>query len=72
MPYRVKCVVWIIALTLCVFGCESKESEPRVEIKPRADYAAVVEAAERMITHEMRDNDLPALSIALADNQKTV
>ncbi len=72
MPSQTKRVVWIITLTLCFLGCESKQSAQLVEIAPQADYAAVVQAMERMIKHEMRDKDLPALSIALVDNQETV
>jgi CubicO group peptidase (beta-lactamase class C family)/D-alanyl-D-alanine dipeptidase len=41
-------------------------------ISPRADYAAVAAELERLITHEMQDKKLPALSIALVDDQATV
>jgi CubicO group peptidase (beta-lactamase class C family)/D-alanyl-D-alanine dipeptidase len=39
---------------------------------PRADYASVATELERLITHEMQDKKLPALSIALVDDQETV
>jgi len=42
------------------------------DVSPRADYAAVVAELERVITREMQDKKLPALSIALVDDQQTV
>ena len=42
------------------------------DISPRADYAVVVSELERVIAHELQDKKLPALSIALVDNQQTV
>ncbi|MEO8574504.1 MAG: serine hydrolase [Pyrinomonadaceae bacterium] len=36
------------------------------------DYKAAIEGLERFITHEMADKDLPALSIALVDDQQIV
>ncbi len=39
---------------------------------PRPDYTPAVEALERFIRHEMADKELPALSIALVDDQRTV
>jgi CubicO group peptidase (beta-lactamase class C family)/D-alanyl-D-alanine dipeptidase len=38
----------------------------------RFDYKGAIEALERFITHEMADKDLPALSIALVDDQQIV
>jgi CubicO group peptidase (beta-lactamase class C family) len=37
-----------------------------------ADYSPVVAVLEKFIEHEMSDKDLPALSIALVDDQRTV
>ncbi len=37
-----------------------------------ADYKAAIETLERFIAHEMADKDLPALSIALVDDQQVV
>ncbi len=48
------------------------QTENRANIAPRADYAAAVDLLERFITHEMADKELPALSIALVDDQKIV
>ena len=42
------------------------------DVSPRADYAAVVAELERVIAREMQDKKLPALSIALVDDQQTV
>ena len=39
---------------------------------PQKDWAAVAEILERFITHEMADKELPALSIALVDDQRVV
>jgi CubicO group peptidase (beta-lactamase class C family)/D-alanyl-D-alanine dipeptidase len=39
---------------------------------PRKNYTPAVEMLERFITHEMGDKDLPALSIALVDDQQVV
>ncbi len=41
-------------------------------VAPRADQAAVAAALERLIAHEMSDKHLPALSIALVDDQEVV
>ncbi|MBX6330944.1 MAG: serine hydrolase [Gemmatimonadaceae bacterium] len=44
------------------------ESTPRA----RGPYAPVVDALEPFIAHEMRDKQLPAMSIALVDDQQIV
>jgi hypothetical protein len=38
----------------------------------RADYKRAIEVLERFVTHEMADKDLPAVSIALVDDQQIV
>lgn len=38
----------------------------------RADYQPAIQVLEQFIKHEMADKDLPALSIALVDDQKTI
>ncbi|MGI9167275.1 MAG: serine hydrolase [Pyrinomonadaceae bacterium] len=48
------------------------KQEHQATIAPRKDYAAAVEMLERFITHEMADKELPALSIALVDDQQVV
>src|SRR5574341_127804 len=51
------------------FSCACNNSP---NVFPRADYASVAAELERLITHEMQDKKLPALSVALVDNQETV
>ncbi|MGH7663642.1 MAG: serine hydrolase [Gemmatimonadaceae bacterium] len=41
-------------------------------VDPHADYAGAVAELERFITHEMADKELPALSVALVDDQTIV
>ncbi|MGH7595221.1 MAG: serine hydrolase [bacterium] len=55
---------------LFIYSGGARNNSPN--ISPRTDYGAVVAELERFITHEMRDKKLPALSIALVDNQETV
>ncbi len=64
MPY----LLFVVFFLSC--GNEAKQ-EPGV-IGPRADYVEVVQELERMIAEEMQDKGLPALSIALVDDQETV
>jgi CubicO group peptidase (beta-lactamase class C family)/D-alanyl-D-alanine dipeptidase len=42
------------------------------DIGPRADYAPIAEKLEGLINHEMQDKALPALSIALVDDETIV
>ena len=42
------------------------------DIAPRADYAAVARVLEPFIRHELADKELPAISIALVDDQQVV
>ena len=51
-------------------GARRSATEPNLQADK--DYAAVVETLERFIAREMADKDLPALSIALVDDQQTV
>ena len=46
--------------------------ENRANIAPRTDYVVAAEMLERFITSEMADKELPALSIALVDDQQVV
>jgi len=62
----VKSVVLFLFLGFIFWGFQSSD------VSPRADYAAVVAELERVIAHEMQDKKLPALSIALVDDQQTV
>lgn len=55
-------------------GAELLATEPNFQavVAPRQDYAAAVEMLERLIAQEMADKELPALSIALVDDQQIV
>jgi serine beta-lactamase-like protein LACTB len=55
-----------LLLTLQAVG----RAQPQTD--PPKQYAAAVEALDRFITHEVADKRLPALSLALVDNQKIV
>ncbi|MFQ5751872.1 MAG: serine hydrolase domain-containing protein, partial [bacterium] len=57
-----------IFLQLILLGCGSKTET----VGPRADYKIVAEDLQRVITHEMQDKALPAVSIALVDDQEIV
>lgn len=58
----------ILLLLLALSGCSSDTAAPVVE----QEYAAVVAELRPFIQHEMADKDLPALSIALVDDQEIV
>src|SRR5690242_159711 len=42
------------------------------DIAPRPDYAAIARELEPFIQHELADKQLPAISVALVDDQKIV
>ena len=56
-----------LVLLVCI-GCEST---PKA-IGPRQDYGAATGALEHFIEEEMNQKGLPALSIALVDDQEVV
>lgn len=58
-------------------GCTSApaprpQSAPRQAVQRQTDYGPVTVALERLIRREMADKELPALSIALVDDQRIV
>ena len=53
---------------LLFLACQSSAEK----ITPRSDYREVAKELERIITHEMEDKKLPAVSIALVDDQEIV
>ncbi|MDQ6831460.1 MAG: serine hydrolase [Gemmatimonadota bacterium] len=57
----------IICSLVVAFSAGAQET-----VAPRANYAAVAAAIERLIEHERADKKLPALSIALVDGQDIV
>lgn len=58
----------LISLLIFFLGCGSKSET----VGPRSDYTTVAEELERVIIHEMNDKGLPAVSIALVDDQEIV
>lgn len=66
MPLRRICVAIAIALTT------SLPAPAQERIDPPAKYAAAVNALNKFIAAEVRDKQLPVLSIALVDDQQIV
>jgi CubicO group peptidase (beta-lactamase class C family)/D-alanyl-D-alanine dipeptidase len=67
-------VLLAITFTLCLGAWPSAlaEHENQAVIAPRKDYAAAIEMIEKFIEREMADKELPAVSIALVDDQQLV
>src|SRR5688572_14462415 len=78
--FRKTCAVLLaITFSLCLvvnyhgdWPSALAKPENRANIAPRTDYAGAVEMLERFIAHEIADKELPALSIALVDDQQIV
>ncbi len=66
------CLVSSVPGSLSSFANNSAHRGSQANTSTRKDYAAAVEMLERFIAHEMVDKDLPALSIALVDDQQIV
>ena len=49
-----------------------RRAAPQAVVPPRADLAGIARRLEQVIAREMRDHGLPALSIALVDDQQVV
>jgi CubicO group peptidase (beta-lactamase class C family)/D-alanyl-D-alanine dipeptidase len=64
----IKYIAPLLLFSFIIFGFIFQSPD----ISPRADYLTVAAELERFITHEMQDKKLPALSIALVDDQETV
>lgn len=69
LTIRLLLVLQGIALAAC-----SGAKGPRVatSIGPEAGYESIAEELDRVIRHEIEDKGVPALSIALVDDQRTV
>ena len=65
-------VVAGLCVLCCLIFAAAERAAAQERIGPRADYAGVAAALERFIDHEMRDKRLPAVSIALVDDQEIV
>jgi CubicO group peptidase (beta-lactamase class C family)/D-alanyl-D-alanine dipeptidase len=64
-------LVRLVSLILgAVAGARVLVAQPNIAAEGR--YGRVAELLDSMITHEMRDKDIPALSIALVDSQRVV
>jgi CubicO group peptidase (beta-lactamase class C family)/D-alanyl-D-alanine dipeptidase len=57
----------VVAATLAAAPASAQPTIPA-----EAGYEAVAQALERLIAHELQDKGLPAVSIALIDDQRTV
>src|SRR5690349_14050855 len=60
----------IIVLVLGLFFCPTLRAQ--TTIAPAAPYKAAVAELKKLVTHEVDDKGLPALSIALVDDQTVV
>src|SRR5438270_4152103 len=69
-PFR--CALVVVAIAATALAASSLAPSESANIAPRSDYAGVAAQLERMIAHEMEDKQLPALSIALVDDQTVV
>jgi CubicO group peptidase (beta-lactamase class C family)/D-alanyl-D-alanine dipeptidase len=82
LPRRKLAGFLVIVFSVCVvfdyqsaspnFATASGKPVDQGTVAPRKDYAATVEMLEKFIAHEMADKELPALSIALVDDQRIV
>ena len=72
LPVRVRRwarLAWLPA----ALGCAAAPpQQTRETVPPAPGYEEVARELTRLIEHEMRDKDLPAVSIALVDDQQTV
>jgi CubicO group peptidase (beta-lactamase class C family)/D-alanyl-D-alanine dipeptidase len=59
-------------LVLAVLAATPSRSLAQVVVEPSKQYAAAAAALERFISHEVAAKELPALSIALVDDQAVV
>lgn len=60
-------------IPVILLGCLlSLSCQKQAEIGPSPDYEGIARELERFVQHEMTDKDLPALSIALVDDQQIV
>src|SRR5882762_395587 len=60
----------LLIIRLAVWAAPPPAPEP--DIAPRRDYGAIARTLEPFIEHELREKDLPAISVALVDDQQIV
>jgi CubicO group peptidase (beta-lactamase class C family)/D-alanyl-D-alanine dipeptidase len=64
---------WFVVAALAFTGCQAEAPQGTAEnVAPRKDYAAVVETIKPFIQREVTEKKLPALSIAIVDDQQVV
>jgi CubicO group peptidase (beta-lactamase class C family) len=68
------CVVALGLVGRLAVGPSAADARPaeRVEVPARADYADAALRLERFVLHELEDKKIPALSLALVDDQEVV
>jgi CubicO group peptidase (beta-lactamase class C family)/D-alanyl-D-alanine dipeptidase len=59
----------LLSLVVLVISTQARADS---DIAPPKEYTAAVEALEKFIKHELEDKNVPAISIALVDDQKVV
>jgi len=79
---RARAFTWLLILALNLVVCygvispnapqASAATGGQTAVSSPADYGAAVAVLERFIAHEMTDKGIPALSIALVDDQRIV
>ena len=74
VPHRAFCLAASLGLLLALPGCRT--APPAVPqpaaVSAQSDYRPAIQRLETLIRYEMRDKALPALSVALVDDQRTV
>lgn len=67
---RIGSSVWVLIFALVLSSATYADTAE--DVAPRTDYARVAAALETFIQNEMKDKQLPSLSIALVDDQQIV
>ena len=70
---RIVTCLWPGVLSLVLLAAwAAPPLAPEPDIAPRQDYGAIARTLEPFIEHELREKDLPAISVALVDDQQIV
>jgi CubicO group peptidase (beta-lactamase class C family)/D-alanyl-D-alanine dipeptidase len=69
-PWALKWAVFVVALSLC--GSAGFAGQTSANTPARNDYSEVVDALKPFIEHEISGKAIPALSIAIVDDQQIV
>jgi CubicO group peptidase (beta-lactamase class C family) len=76
--FRRTCSAFLAITFALSFAVQEQTASPgygqasQTSIAPSKKYEAAIEVLERFVTHEMADKELPAISIALVDDQQIV